>query len=146
MVLGQYPLIKFFSRFGDINTFIFGALFYALGYFIIAFSYNMYGLMFDMVIITVGENLTTPTINTVISKIAPAGRTGRYMGFNAMFNSIGRAFGPSIGTYIMYTFHYNGLITWSLIAVFGIFSAFVILIFLNNYKASNQYLGVDKKL
>ena len=37
------------------------------------------------------------------------------MGFNAMFNSIGRAFGPSVGTYIMYTFHYNGLITWSLI-------------------------------
>ena len=52
--------------------------------------------------------------------MSPAGKTGRYMGFNAMFNSIGRAFGPSVGTYIMYTFHYNGLITWSLIGVFGV--------------------------
>ena len=146
VVLGQYPLIKFFSRFGDINTFIYGALFYALGYFIIAFSHNLYGLMFDMVIITIGENLTTPTINTIISKMAPAGRTGRYMGFNSMFNSIGRAFGPSIGTYIMYTFHYDGLITWSLIAIFGIFSVFAILIFSNNYGASSQYVRMDKKL
>ncbi len=146
VVLGQYPLIKIFSKFGDINTFIAGALFYALGYFIIAFSYNLYGLMFDMVIITVGENLTTPTINTVISKMAPAGKTGRYMGFNSMFNSIGRAFGPSIGTYIMYTFRYNGLITWSLIAIFGIFSVFVILIFSNSYKVSNAYAKTDEKL
>jgi MFS family permease len=102
--------------------------------------------MFDMVIITVGENLTTPTINTVISKMAPEGKTGRYMGFNSMFNSIGRAFGPSIGTYIMYTFHYNGLITWALIAIFGIFSVFVILIFSNSYKISNAYAKTDEKL
>jgi MFS family permease len=142
VVLGQYPLIKIFSRFGDLPTFIAGALFYALGYFIIAFSTNLYGLMFDMVIITIGENLTTPTINTVISKMAPPGKTGRYMGFNSMFNSIGRAFGPSIGTYIMYTFHYNGLITWSLIGAFGILSAIVIVIFSSSYKNSgNTYIA-----
>jgi DHA1 family multidrug resistance protein B-like MFS transporter len=136
VVIGQYPLVRLFARFGDLITFIAGALFYALGYFIIAFSTNLYGLMFDMVIITIGENLTTPTINTVISKMAPAGKTGRYMGFNSMFNSIGRAFGPSIGTYIMYTFHYNGIITWSLIALFGVFSATVIVIFGISYKKS----------
>jgi len=145
VVIGQYPLIKLFSRFGDMNTFIAGALFYSLGYFIIAFSHNLPDLMFDMVIITIGENLTTPTINTVISKISPYGKTGRYMGFNSMFNSIGRAFGPSIGTYIMYTFNYNGLITWSLIAVFGIFSVIVILIFSKSYKSS-MLLKPDKSL
>jgi len=145
VVIGQYPLIKLFSRFGDMNTFIAGALFYSLGYFIIAFSHNLSDLMFDMVIITIGENLTTPTINTVISKISPAGKTGRYMGFNSMFNSIGRAFGPSIGTYIMYTFNYNGLMVWSLIAVFGIFSVIVILIFSKSYKSS-MFLKPDKSL
>ena len=144
VVLGQYPLIKLFSRFGDLNTFIAGALFYALGYFIIAFSTNLYGLMFDMVIITIGENLTTPTINSVISKMSPAGKTGRYMGFNAMFNSIGRAFGPSVGTYIMYTFHYNGLITWSLIGVFGVFSAIVIVIFGSSYRKSGYTYIAEK--
>ena len=142
VVLGQYPLIRAFARFGDLGTFIAGALFYALGYFIIAFSTNLYDLMFDMVIITVGENLTTPTINTVISKMAPAGKTGRYMGFNSMFNSIGRAFGPSVGTYIMYTFHYNGLATWSLICIFGIFSAAVIVVFSFMYRNSgNTYIA-----
>lgn len=141
VVLGQYALIKLFARFGDLGTFVAGALFYAAGYFIIAFSTNLYDLMFDMVIITVGENLTTPTINTVISKMAPAGKTGRYMGFNSMFNSIGRAFGPSVGTYIMYTFHYNGFMTWGLIAIFGVFSAFVILIFSISYrKSGNTYI------
>ena len=144
VVLGQYPLIKLFSRFGDLTTFIAGALFYALGYFIIAFSTNLYGLMFDMVIITIGENLTTPTINSVISKMSPAGKTGRYMGFNAMFNSIGRAFGPSVGTYVMYTFHYNGLITWSLIGVFGVFSAIVIVIFSSSYKKSGYTYIAEK--
>ncbi len=147
VVIGQYPLIKLFARFGDLITFIAGALFYALGYFIIAFSTNLYGLMFDMVIITIGENLTTPTINTVISKMSPVGKTGRYMGFNSMFNSIGRAFGPSVGTYIMYTFHYNGLITWSLIAIFGVFSAIVIVIFSISYNRSgNTYIAKGIKV
>jgi MFS family permease len=100
--------------------------------------------MFDMVIITIGENLTTPTINSVISKMSPAGKTGRYMGFNAMFNSIGRAFGPSVGTYIMYTFHYNGLITWSLIGVFGVFSAIVIVIFGSSYRKSGYTYIAEK--
>ncbi|WP_287951020.1 MFS transporter [Acidiplasma sp.] len=142
VVIGQYPLIKLFSRFGDIITFMAGALFYALGYFIVAFSTNVIDLMLDMVIITIGENLTTPTINTVISKMVSHEKTGRYMGFNSMFNSIGRAFGPSIGTYIMYTFHYNGIITWSLIATFGIFSVLAIIIFSGMYKKSgNTYIN-----
>ncbi len=146
VVIGQYPLIQLFARFGDLITFIAGALFYALGYFIIAFSTNLYGLMFNMVIITMGENLTTPTINTVISKMSPPGKTGRYMGFNSMVNSIGRAFGPSMGTYIMYTFHYNGLATWSLIAIFGVFSAIVIVIFAISYnKSGNTYIARGTK-
>ncbi len=146
VVAGQYPLIKLFSRFGDLNTFIAGTIFYAIGYFIIAFSHNLFGLMFDMSIITIGENLTTPTINTVISKMAPANKTGRYMGFNSMFNSIGRAFGPSIGTSIMYFFNFNGFISWSLIATFGIFSIITVLVFGNMYKNSgNTYIEMGKK-
>jgi DHA1 family multidrug resistance protein B-like MFS transporter len=82
-----------------------------------------------MVFITVGENLTTPGMNTVVSRIAPAGKTGRYMGFLSMANSGGRAVGPSIGSFLMFFFAYRGLEVWGSIASLGLISISLLAIF-----------------
>ena len=57
--------------------------------------------MFDMVIITIGENLTTPTINSVISKMSP----GKYPDNIAVY--IGISWIPIAGllTFIEYKIH-----------------------------------------
>jgi len=82
-----------------------------------------------MVIITMGENLTSPMINTVVSKIATKGKMARYMGFIGMINSTGRALGPSIGSTFLYIFSYNGLKVWSAVDIFGLGSIVIFMVF-----------------
>ncbi|WP_393970947.1 MFS transporter [Oxyplasma meridianum] len=129
VVVGQYPMIMVLKRFPDIFIMILGAIFYSVGYFIVSFSHNLVGLMFDMLIITMGENLTSPMINTVVSKIAAEGKMARYMGFIGMINSTGRALGPSIGSTFLYIFAYNGLKVWSAVDLFGLGSIVIFMVF-----------------
>lgn len=119
VVIGQYPMTTLLRRFSDVTIMMVGALFYAVGYFLVGLSPNLFWLIIDMIVITAGENLTSPGINSVVSKIAPKDKVARYMGFVGMVNSTGRAIGPSIGTVLMFLFAYSGLMIWSFIGVFG---------------------------
>lgn len=129
VVLGQYPMTTFMRRFSDITTMALGAVLYSIGYFLVGFSNSLPLLMLDMVIITAGENLTSPGINTIVSKIAPRDRTARYMGFIGMLNSTGRALGPSVGTIFLSIYLFEGVKTWASISMFGAAAVFILLIF-----------------
>jgi MFS family permease len=97
-----------------------GSLFYSIGYVLVGFSGTLIDLMLDMVLITVGENLTSPGMNSVVSKIAPSGKTGIYMGFLGMVNSTGRALGPSLGSVFLFVYAYNGPEVWLSLCSFGL--------------------------
>lgn len=129
VVLGQYPMSWILRKVNYVNVMILGSIFYSFGYFLVAFSGSLYWLMFDMIFITVGENLTTPGMNTVVSLIAPKDKIGRYMGFLSMSNSGGRAIGPSIGAFFLSLYSYNGLYVWGSIASLGMISIVILLIF-----------------
>lgn len=140
VVLGQYPMTALMKRFSDVSTMMIGALFYAFGYFLVGISTNLAWLLFDMVIITTGENLTSPGINSVVSKIAPKDKVARYMGFVGMINSTGRAIGPSIGTALMFLFALDGLMIWSVIGLFGV-AAVAILVSFRKISAAKLNAG-----
>lgn len=129
VVLGQYPMTALMRRFSDITAMALGAVLYSAGYFLVGFSYDLPMLMLAMVVITSGENLTSPGINTIVSKIAPRDRTARYMGFIGMLNSTGRALGPSVGTTLLSLYLFDGVKTWGTISLFGIAAVFILLIF-----------------
>ncbi len=129
VVIGQYPMTWITRKLNVITVMIAGSMFYALGYLLVAFSGSLYSLMADMVFITIGENLTTPGMNTVVSRIAPEGKTGRYMGFLSMANSAGRSVGPSIGSFLMFIYAYNGLRVWGSIASLEIISISILALF-----------------
>ncbi len=130
VVAGQYPMSWILRRLNNVDVMIIGSAFYSLGYFMVAFSPNIYWLMFDMLFITTGENLTTPGMNTVVSLIAPKDKVGRYMGFLSMTNSGGRAIGPSIGSFFLSIFAFDGLRVWGSIASMGLISISILFIFL----------------
>lgn len=144
VVLGQYPMSWILRRLNNVNVMIIGSVFYSLGYFLVAFSGSVYMLMFDMLFITVGENLTTPGMNTVVSFIAPKDKIGRYMGFLSMSNSGGRAIGPSIGAFFLSLYNYNGLYVWGSIASLGLISIVILFIFLTTVytKAASRQANV----
>jgi DHA1 family multidrug resistance protein B-like MFS transporter len=127
VVFGQFPVTSLVRNFRETNVVIFGALFYMLGYFLLSFSTSLLQLMFDMAVITIGENLTTPSINAIVSRLAPSDRVGRYMAFNGMANSAGRALGPTVGSVLLFVFAYDGLKVWSSLDMFGALSILLVL-------------------
>jgi len=129
VVIGQYPITNALKRFSDMVPMVLGTVFYSLGYLSVAFAGNLYGLMVSMAIITVGENMTSPVMNSVVSKIAPEDKVARFMGFLGMVNSTGRALGPSIGAFLISAFLKDGVFVWLTVDVFGAMAVMIFLIF-----------------
>ena len=122
VVLGQFPTTRITRKISDLFSMELGMIFYSVGYLLSAFSSSLTAFIVDMVIITIGENLSSPGISSIVSKIAPKEKVARYDGFNSMINNVGRALGPSIGTFFMFIFNYNGLQLWASLDLFGVFS------------------------
>jgi MFS family permease len=122
VVLGQFPTTRITRKISDLFSMELGMIFYSVGYLLSAFSSSLTAFIVDMVIITIGENLSSPGISSIVSKIAPKEKVARYNGFNSMINNVGRALGPSIGTFFMFIFNYNGLQLWASLDLFGVFS------------------------
>lgn len=146
VVIGQYPMTVLMRRFSDVASMALGSILYSIGYLMVGFSSSLLMLMLDMVVITAGENLTSPGINTIVSKIAPSDRTARYMGFIGMLNSTGRALGPSVGTLFLSIYSFSGLSTWGSIASFGMAAFAIIMIFSRlPYVRSRVYRSASSK-
>lgn len=128
VVLGQLPMTSIASRYREVDAIIVGILFYVAGYLLVAFSASLSSLMADMVIITIGENLTTPTVTSIVSRIAPVDKVGRYMAFNGMANSTGRALGPAVGSFFLYLFFGSNVAIWLTLDIFGIVSLGIMLL------------------
>ena len=136
VVIGQYPITNALKRFSDMVPMVLGTVFYSLGYLSVAFAGNLYGLMVSMAIITVGENMTSPVMNSVVSKIAPEDKVARFMGFLGMTNSTGRALGPSIGAFLISAFLKNGIFVWLTVDIFGVLAVLIFIIF-SGYSSRN---------
>lgn len=131
VVLGQYPMSYILRKLNDVHTLMIGSAFYSLGYFLVGLAPSAFYLYLDMIVITTGENLTSPGMNSVVSVIAPKGKTGSYMGFLSMVNSSGRAIGPSIGSLFLSIYAYNGIETWFSLSLFGGVAILMLFAFLN---------------
>ncbi|KAA8922716.1 MFS transporter [Thermoplasma sp.] len=129
VVVGQYPISRMMRGHSDLYGLIFGSVFYTVGYLLVSFSHSLFYLIVDMVIITIGENFTSPNISTVASKIAPRDKVGRYMGFIGMINQLARTASPSVGTFILYSLSSSPIMVWPAIDGFGISAIVLFLVF-----------------
>lgn len=128
VVAGQFPVIAVVRRMREIDGIIIGMLLYLIGYLYVGFSTSLSALMLDMVIITIGENFTTPTISTIVSRMAPPGKVGRYMAFTGMANSSGRALGPAVGSFLLYLLFSSSAAIWLSLDAFGIAALAIMLV------------------
>lgn len=127
VVVGQFPVTAVVGRMREIDGVIVGILLYMAGYLMVGLSTTLPALMFDMVVITLGENFTTPTISSIVSRIAPSDKIGRYMAFNGMARSAGRAMGPAAGSFFLYLLFSSNLLIWLALEVFGVLSLLIMI-------------------
>ncbi|MCL4314927.1 MAG: MFS transporter [Candidatus Thermoplasmatota archaeon] len=129
VIIGQGPLTRLFRRYSDLTMMLAGVVAYSIGYLSVGFSRDLTDLLLSMVVITIGEDLVSPPLSTLIARVAPPGKLARYMAFNSMMNQTARAIGPSIGSFFLSIYAYNGLESWGSIASFGIVSVFILILF-----------------
>ena len=87
-----------------------GGLFIATGFGAMAFCHTGLAIAGTVVIWTIGEMISLPSMSNVIAELAPADRRGEYMGLYSMSWGLAFAIGPWLGTVVLE--HYGRTTLW----------------------------------
>lgn len=98
----------------------------ALGLVIMGFSFTLlpgsqhyWQYVVSMLVLTIGESITFPTIPALLNKFSTGANRGTYQSFYVVFGSLGRALGPYLGSLIATKSSFNTLfiIIWLAIII-----------------------------
>lgn len=123
VVFLQMPVARFIARYRMTTAIAWGAVLYAIGYFAVAFSYDFFTLAICMVVISMGEIVTSPSSMNLVANMSPENERGRYMGVFGLFQSFGWSMGPFVGGLFMDAFVKVPYLLWGGISMFAIASA-----------------------
>jgi len=121
VVLFQWPVYLAIRRIGMWRGILLGNILYMIGYLSMGFDSNLESFIISMIVVTMGENFTTPTANTITSIIAKKGRMASYMGAFNFFSSIGRSIGPTFGSEVL-SIVKNRILLWEILITPGFVS------------------------
>ena len=123
VVVLQLPLARYIVRFRMTSVTAVGSLVYAAGYFSVAFATDFWMLAGSMVVITLGEVITSPSSMNLVANLSPENERGRYMGIFGLFTSTGWSLGPFVGGILYEAFNTEPFLLWGGVAIFAIVSA-----------------------
>ena len=141
VVLLQLPVSRFIARYRMTTVVAFGALVYAIGYFSVAFTYDFATLTIAMVIITMGEIVSSPSSMNLVANLSPENERGRFMGIFGLFTNSGWSLGPFVGGLLFDAFKVEPLLLWGGVASFGIISAIGFLVLRRFINESTDRVG-----
>ncbi|HXN00046.1 MAG TPA: MFS transporter [Candidatus Dormibacteraeota bacterium] len=142
MVIAFTVAISFFLRsLGSFRAVVIGTLVSALGWIFLAVYPTVWAAYATLAIVALGEIIQSPRYYDYISRLAPAGQQGTYMGFAFLPIGIGSFIAGRIGGGLM---HYFGEVlhqpqrVWWAIAGIGVFTAFLLWIYDRVVKPGSQ--------
>lgn len=97
VVLLQQTATRLVSRMALTRAAAAGCLFYLAGWSWIGFARGWWALALGITIVTMGEIVVSPSLETIAANLAPARQKGRYLGFHGLLQSLGQALGPLLG-------------------------------------------------
>jgi len=112
----QMPVTGLLSKYKLSIQLALGAFLYAIGYGIMGLGSKFEHFLGIILIVTLGEILMSPPALTLTSKLAPAGRMGRYMGIFGFVVSSGWSLGPLYGGVILDHFSNRHSLAWIVIS------------------------------
>jgi MFS family permease len=124
VALLQYPVARLVNRLPHSRVLQAGSLLYALGYLVMGLVGSYWVAFTAMVIITLGEITTAPTMLAVVGETAPSGQRGRYMGFYGLSETIGVSTGPLLGGILLDNFANNSMAIWGVIGLVALLAGF----------------------
>ncbi|WP_134683349.1 MDR family MFS transporter [Brevibacillus migulae] len=94
VVLFTMPVTNWFQHWNDRNSLILSSVLFGLGMFLMAFTTHIWLLFGCIVVLTLGELIRTPVVQSFVSKYSPEDARGQYMGASSLQFSIGRFIAP----------------------------------------------------
>lgn len=125
----QIPVMNLLRKMKLTHQLALGGFIYAIGYGLIGSFVSFNFFIMAIVIVTLGEVCMSPPSLALTSKLAPAGRMGRYMGIFGFFVASGWSFGPLYGGVIIDHFGSTPSLAWILISSLALISALGYLLF-----------------
>lgn len=116
VVATQFLANRASERIGAGVAFSLGLTLYAASDIFFWLTGNLLVLAANIVLLTTGENLTSPYSFVIISKIAPSDRRGEYFGASQFFQGVIGAFSPFIGTFMLGYFAGQLYWMWGILA------------------------------
>lgn len=133
VVLLQFRMLRLMtSRWSAIMWRGIGTVVWAAAFSVLVFSASFAVIILFMIISTVGENFTTPTTNTIVTKIAPSNQRGSYIGAYSFFSSFGSFAGSVLGLLMLSIFK-------------GVTSEFWILVVIGTALVSIAYFKINNR-
>lgn len=100
-----------------------GAALYTAGYFSLGFAQNAGMMAASVLTITLGEAAVMPSVYSGVSRLAPAGGTGRYMASLELIRGVGYAVGPFLGATLFDCWPGRPLLLWGTLSLLGVAAA-----------------------
>jgi MFS family permease len=121
VVLFQFWIAKKVSKYAPMKMMALGTLFYMIGFSMYGFVSETYMFFIAMVIITVGEMITTPVGQAAVASFAPEDKRGRYMAVYGFRWAIPNLFGIVVAGLVMENLGPNWV--WYLTGILSLISA-----------------------
>lgn len=101
VTIAQLPINRVLRRFGDIFKINLGYLVYVMSFAFLPFFTGFMFLVIDTILISIGENINSPSINTVVSKISPPDKRGQYFTSFQVMTGVTMPIAPVLGTVLL---------------------------------------------
>jgi MFS family permease len=118
----QIPVTRRLSRLSLTLQMAVGTVFYAAGYALVGVCTGFALFAVAVIIVTAGEIVVSPPALTLTARLAPKGRTGRYMGIYGFAMTSGWSFGPLYGGLLLDRFSAQPVMAWVLVAMLAMMS------------------------
>jgi len=123
VVFLQFPVVRALARFRMTTALVAGSILYAVGYAAMGMGHGMRVLTIAMLIVTLGEIVTTPASLNLVASFSGEGQRGRYMGVYGLFNSFGWSIGPLVGGLLLDFAAGRPMVLWMPIASLTLIAA-----------------------
>lgn len=110
VVATQFLANRVPDRMGEGVAFSIGLVLYAVSDAVFWATGNIALLAANVVLLTTGENLTSPYAQVIVSRIAPADRRGEYFGASQLIAGVIGPFSPFVGTFMLG--YFAGALYW----------------------------------
>jgi MFS family permease len=121
IIFAEIPLNLKMTAWSHPRSMALGAFFCAVGFGVLALGKNVPLVVASVPLWTIGEMIVLPATSAFVSDLAPAGRSGSFMGLYTTAFGLGFAVGPFIGIYALE--HFGSGVLWASAFVVGAVAA-----------------------